>query len=195
MGEREGRLIRLQNRGPKPMNDYSYSWMYVKVLNQLPGCAFSSYLERIDDHHMPPHLGCCPQPIQKQQILLLPRPPMHLSQNLSDLHLNPLIYSQCKFFQINLSLSSPNSLDKRAPGWWTCLSSSSPAAGGLDCVSQDPLLILANIWLSKPFQKKMQPQGSLFNKHMKKAGFWELKSHLAQWLWLDRFLGPLAFVI
>lgn len=159
MGEREGRLIRLQSQGPKPTNDCSYSSMYVEVLNQLPGCPFSSYLERIDNHHMPPHLGCCPQPIQKQQILLLPHPPMYLSQNLSDLHLNPLTCCQCKFFQINLSLSSPNSLDKRAPGWWTCLSSSSPAAGGLDCMSQDLVLFWLTFGSVNPFKKTCSLKG------------------------------------
>ena len=46
-----------------------------------------------------------------------------LSQNSSSFPFsNPLIYSQCKFFQNNLYLSSPNSLYERAPsapGRWT----------------------------------------------------------------------------
>ena len=68
---------------------------------------------------------CCTQPIQKHQFLLPPTL-IHLPQNFllfpfSCLH---LVYSQCKFFQNNLSLFSPNSLHKRAlaaPGWGTLM--------------------------------------------------------------------------
>lgn len=105
---------------------------------------------------------CCPQPVPTRQVLS----PYGLFTYFrtfpsSPFPALPLIYTQCKFFQYNLDLSSPNSLHKRAPSpprLGTCLPSpSSPAVGDSDCVSPDLACgsikpsLPEQLWASKVF--------------------------------------------
>lgn len=108
---------------------------------------------------------CCPQPVPKHQVLftygLFTYPRTFPSSPFPTLL---LIYTQGKFFQYDLDLSSPNLLYKRVlspPGLGTCLPSpSSPAAGDSDCVSPD----LACGSINSLFQDNFWHQRFLFNK-------------------------------
>lgn len=134
----------------------------VSKLNQLPGSYFNSYLTVLADHWMPPRFAYA---------WTFPTLTYNQSRSIKYSFINmtyprtfwaspsptPWIYSQYKFFQINLHLPSPNSLYKRAPSiprCQTCLSSpSSPAAGGSGWMPR-----IWSVFCIKPRIRMLEPE-------------------------------------
>ena len=114
-------MRKLNNHRSTPLKDcYIPEWMYAGTLNQLPGGYLQNYLNRIASSWPSGTTGLQASPhlvVHDLSVLLSTTNPNEqtlLSYGLWDLYPRtspapiPFIYNQCKFFQNNSHLPSPN---------------------------------------------------------------------------------------